>query len=186
MSWGLTGVFPPIFSLFIWRLIMLKENNRTLVKEVSVLNVKNNGYSVKLMKAKRLVGDYTYELPLGINIPAIPIHCLPGAPDSWIREPGSYVVKVDSEFGLWFDWRCNDIFNTAIVPTVKGINPITGMKTENVFMQQYREKCPKHNIPFAHELYCEKCGYKWPGQNYISSPNTLRLDGLYCSSILFH
>jgi len=156
---------------------MRKSNKNTLLRQVSVLTLKNNGYSAKLMEAPRLEGDQVHALPPGKPLSAIPIHCLPGAPEGWVRGPGSYVVRVNKECGLWFDWRGGDDFNTAVVPTVKGMNPITGMQTENVFMQQYREKCPKHNIPFAHDLYCEECGYKWPGQNYVSSPNTLWWDG---------
>lgn len=156
---------------------MTKPSKNTLLRQVSVLRLTNNGYSAQLMEAERLKGDRLHALPPGRPISAIPIHCLPGAPEGWIRDPGSYVVKVNKECGLWFDWRGNDEFNTAVVPTVKGMNPITGMQTENVFMQQYREKCPKHDIPFAHGLYCEKCGYKWPAQNYVSNPNILWWDG---------
>lgn len=151
--------------------------DRTQIREVAVTNITNGGYTAKIMKADRLVGDKTHGLPPGRSVLAIPIHCLPGAPDSWVKDPGTYVIEVDAEHGIWFDWRENDVFNTAIVPTVKGINPITGLKTEDVGMHQYREKCPIHNETFAHELFCEKCGYHWPAQNYVSHPNILWWDG---------
>lgn len=151
--------------------------NRTELREVSVTSLTNGGYVSKLMQAERLTGEHVHGLPPGKPIMAIPIHCLPGAPEGWVRDPGSYVVEVDAQHGLWFDWTDNDKYNVAIVPTVKGMNPITGTKTEDVGMHQYREKCPVHDIPFAHNYYCEKCGYHWPPQNYVSHPNILWWDG---------
>ena len=154
-------------------------NKKTLIEENSVSILSANGYSAVLMKAERLKSDNdrTFGLPPGKPMSAIPIHCLPGAPENWIRDSGTYVVEVDSESGLWFDWRKNDQYNTAVVPTVKGMNPITGMKTEDVSMQQFRDECPIHKIKFAHDLHCEKCGYKWPAQNYVSWKNILWWDG---------
>lgn len=151
--------------------------NRTKLREVSVLKLTNGGYFATLMKADRLKGDIVHGLPLGNPIMAIPIHCLPGVPEGWLRDSGTYVVEVDAEHGLWFDWTDNNAFNTAIVPTVKGMNPITGMKTEDVAMHQYRDKCPVHDVTFAHDLFCEKCGYHWPPQNYVSWPSILWFDG---------
>jgi len=151
--------------------------DKTKLREISVMTLTNGSYSAKLMKADRLKGEGIHGLPHGTPIMAIPIHCLPGVPDGWVKDPGSYVIEVDAEHGLWFDWTDNDEDNVAIVPTVKGMNPITGMKTEDVGMHQYREQCPKHHIPFAYNYYCEKCEYCWPPQNYISDPNILWWDG---------
>jgi len=48
-------------------------------------------------------------------------------------------------------------------------------------LEQYIDTCPKHKISFGPNRYCEKCGYKWPKQNYISTTGTphgnLWLDG---------
>ena len=178
-----------------------------MLKKVSVSVLGNAGYKASLMAAHRLeprfrcsscgwriekeqdkskcphcqseeIEEDPHGLPQGTPIMAVPIHCLPGAPSGWVRDPGSYVVEVDCEHGLWFDWTMNDSFDVAVVPTVKGMNPITGLKTEDVSMHVYREKCPKHDIPFGHNYYCEECGFHWPAQNYVSHPNTLWWDEL--------
>ena len=158
----------------------MDKKTREKLEKVSIQVMEHSGYKASLMAAKRLPDDGTiHPLPLGMPISTIPIHCLPGVPKSWLRKAGSYVVPVDSEMGLWFDWTMNNPHNVAIVPSVKGMNPITGQKLESMAMQQYRDKCPVHNIDLAHERYCEKCGYKWPAQNYISYADgrTLWLDG---------
>ena len=151
--------------------------DRKLLEKVWVMTLTNGGYKANLMKAERLVDNRIHNLPPGKAMMAIPIHCLPGSPDGWVRGPGSYVVEVDAEHGLWFDFTGNDKYNTAIVPTVKGMNPITGLKTEDVGIHQYREECPIHHVPFGHKYFCEECGYKWPAQNYVSHPNVLWWDG---------
>ena len=81
------------------------------------------------------------------------------------------------ETGLWFDWTFNSDKNTAIVPTVKGCNPITGLKTSGFHLERYEDKCPKHGCDFIGDRFCEECGYKWPCQNYVAYPNLLLWDG---------
>lgn len=137
------------------------------------------GFKASLMKSKRLVSDNdkVFGLPSGIPIPVFPIFSLPGCPDNWVREAGSYVCPVDSEWGLWFNWTLNDSLNTAIVPSVKGMNPITGQKINGFGLEMYADKCPIHDVTFSHGRVCEKCGYEWPSQNYVSYPNVLWWDG---------
>ena len=144
--------------------------------ECSVQTMEHSGYKAKIMCAKRLKGDTVFGLPPGNPFNVIPIHCLPACPESWIRESGSYVIPIDTEDAMWFDWTDNDV-NTAIIPSVKGMNPLNGLKLEQLRMEQYRDKCPKHDISFAHGRYCEKCGHSWTPQNYVSHPNILWLDG---------
>jgi len=147
------------------------------LRTVAVKMMEHSGYSAKLMQSDLLTDNKRpHELPPGVPISVIPIHSLPGCPKGWVREAGSYVCPIETNHGLWFDWTNNDK-NTAIVASVKGMNPITGEKLENLNMEQYRDKCPKHNISLAHGRFCEKCGYKLPPQNYISYPNTLWWDG---------
>lgn len=138
--------------------------------------MEHSGYKASLMEAERLKGECVFGLPPGKRLNVIPIHCLPGCPEGWVRESGSYVCLVDCEKGLWFDWTMNDN-DTAIIPSVKGMNPITGEQIKELRMEQYRDKCPKHDIALAHGGYCEKCGYNLPPQNYVSYPNTLWWDG---------
>lgn len=135
------------------------------------------GFKARLMEACRLTGEGSHGLPPGTNINVFPIAALPACPESWVRAAGTYVCPVNAEKGLWFDWTMNDAYNTAIIPSVKGMNPITGQKIEHIGMEQYRDKCPVHNIDFSHDRYCEKCDYKWPPQNYVCYPDTLWWDG---------
>lgn len=146
------------------------------LNSVSEMNV--NGFKAGIKRADRLkdIGR-AHGLPSGYNIPLYPIENLPGSPLDWVREMGSYVVPVDPEWGLWFDWTSNDGLNTSIVPSVKGMNPITGLAIDGIRLEQYKTNCPKHNKPFLNNRFCEDCGYSWPMQNYVSSPNTLWWDG---------
>ena len=134
-------------------------------------------FTAKLMRAERLKGEHTFGLPPGTPVPVYPVDMLPGCPADWIRAAGSYVCPVSTNWGLWFDWTDNDSLNTAILPSVKGMNPITGQKISGLALEKYVEKCPKHNKPFkGDERFCEECGYKWPPQNYVAAPNTLWWD----------
>jgi len=162
----------------------MKENiAHKYAKEVSIAVMEHSGYMASIMAAAKLPDNGTvHALPPGIKIPVVPIHCLPGCPDDWVRESGSYVVPVYPDIGLWFDWTANDQFNTAIVPSLKGMNPITGQKMEGCQMEQYRDICPVHKISFAHGRYCEECKYSWPPQNYVGGGAvTLWYDGFYQS-----
>jgi len=146
--------------------------------EVAIYEMEHSGYKARIMSACKLPDNgKIHPLPTGRTIPIIPIHCLPGCPDDWVRESGSYIVPVRENIALWFDWTQNDDYNVAIVPSVKGMNPLTGQKMEGCQMEQYRDECPVHKIPFAHDRYCEKCDYKWIPQNYVSHPNILWVDG---------
>ena len=142
-----------------------------------MFQMEQGGCTATLQAAARLRGEGVFGLPPGDPIQAIPIACLPGAPAGWVREAGSYVIEVDTEHGLWFDWRGNDANNTAVVPSVKGMNPITRQKIEQLRIEQYHDKCPLHDVAFSHDRFCEQCGYKWPAQNYVAAPNTLWWDG---------
>ena len=144
--------------------------------KVSVLLMEHSGCQSRIMKADRLVGDQVFRLPPGKVIPTIPIHCLPGCPESWVRGPGTYIVPAEVNVGLWFDWTMNQP-NFAIIPSVKGMNPINGKKLDALKLEQYRDKCPDHDIALAHNRHCEKCGYDLPPQNYVSYPNKLWWDG---------
>lgn len=142
------------------------------------ITMEHKGFKAGLMRAERLedIGR-PHGLPPGSPIPVFWTDALPGAPESWVRGPGSYVCPVDPEWGLWFDWTMNDNLNTSVLTSVKGMNPVTGQKLKSLSLEGYEEKCPIHDVPFKGELYCEKCDYQWPPQNYISSPNTLWWDG---------
>lgn len=116
----------------------------------------------------RLRGDHVFGLPQGAPIRVYYADEFINYPENWMKGQGVFVVPVQPEHGLWFNWRGNDAYNTAIVPTIKGCNPITGMKTSGFFLEKYEKKCPIHNCDFIGDRFCEKCGYKWPDRNYQS------------------
>ena len=139
--------------------------------------MQHNGFKASVMEAERLTGEWEHALPPGSALPIHRVSEFKKHPNNWMEEDGCYVVPVRANKGLWFDWTSNDTLNTAVVPTVKGCNPITGLKTDNLGLERYENKCPKHNIKFIADRYCDKCGYKWPAQNYVTTPNTLWWDG---------
>jgi len=115
---------------------------------------------------------------------AYPVDEFVDAPDTWMHgsgKAGSYFVPILPEHGMWLDFTQNMHHShyVAVVVSVQGINPLTGLKTDPIRLEQYREKCPKHNIDFEQNLYCSSCKFKWHPQNYLAS-NThtaLWLDG---------
>lgn len=135
------------------------------------------GFKAKIMEAERLKGDHIHGLPSGIPLTVYHSDSFVKYPENWMKGPGVFVVPVQPEKGLWFDWTLNDGINTAVLPTVKGCNPITGLKTDGFHLERYDEKCPKHKISFRGDRYCPDCDYKWPVRNYISAPSILWWDG---------
>jgi len=135
------------------------------------------GFKASIMRAERLIGNGTFGLPPGRPIEVFPVDVFKHPLSHWITGAGNYVVPVDSDWGLWFDWTMNDHANTAVLPTVKGMNPITGRRTNGFALERYEDKCPIHDIKFKDGQYCEKCDFKWPNQNYVAYPNTLWWDG---------
>lgn len=142
-------------------------------------SLESSRFLASLKKAPRLEDNgQSYGLPPGRSIKVFPVDMLPGAPDGWVRGAGAYACPVDVGWGLWFDWTMNDRLNTAILPSVKGMNPITGRKFDGgMSLEQYSNRCPVHKKEFKSGRLCEACGYKWPPQNYVCSPNVLWWDG---------
>jgi hypothetical protein len=83
----------------------------------------------------------------------------------------SYFVPATVNRGMWFDFTMNSNhrYDLAIVVSVQGINPVTGKKVTQLNLEQYREKCPVHNIEFRQDRFCPECNYSWPAQNYIAT-----------------
>lgn len=113
----------------------------------------------------------------------------PACPDNWEHGSdiaGSYFASLAEDGALWLDFNgCFDhTHDVAVVLSVQGINPITGqtMVGDNPLrMEQYHKTCPIHGTEFKQDYLCEDCGFKWPGQNYLSTTGTpfgmLWLDG---------
>ena len=122
--------------------------------------MKMGKFSARLMRAPRLKDEKSGALPPGAPIPVFPVDALPGCPKDWIGGEGAFVCPVDPGWGLWFDFTNNDAMNTAVMASVKGMNPITGQKLEGLALERYEEKCPVHKEAFKTGRLCEKCGYK--------------------------
>lgn len=154
------------------------------LEEFGTVDMECDGYKASIQKAARLKGEGVHGLPQGTGIKAYETSFFPSAPRHWLREKGCYVVPVSKEWGLWFNWTMNDMCNTAIVSSVKGMNPVTGQKMTGVALEDYINKCPIHDLAFGvnptnamETLFCSECGYSWPHHNYVSHPNTLWWDG---------
>jgi hypothetical protein len=139
------------------------------------------GFYAQIMKAPRLTGDHVHSLPPGSPTDIYPVDLFNEPLPHWIKGQGNYVVPVQPDWGLWFNWTRNDTLNTSVMPTVKGMNPVTGQKTEGYGLEKYENKCPVHNIDFKEGRFCEECTYKWPPQNYVAAPNRLWWDGFRTS-----
>lgn len=143
-----------------------------------VYQMEHAGFKAKLMEATLLQDNgRKHGLPPGEPLPVIPLACLPKAPSSWVNSAGSYVCPVNTNCGLWFDWTGNESLNTAVLASVKGMNPVTGQKIDDLTLEQYADKCPLHDCELTHGRFCQECGYELPPQNYICAPNTLWWDG---------
>lgn len=135
-----------------------------------------NGFHSAIMRAEKKTKDND-GLPSGMPIPIMPVDYLKEHPKDWVPGEGSYVVPVSPDWGLWFNWSMNDPNRTAILPSVKGMNPITGERSSGYGIKKIEEKCPVHEEPFKSGRYCEKCDFKWPSQNFVSDPNPMYMDG---------
>jgi len=129
------------------------------------------------MKAEKKREESDGGIPSGIPIPVLPVDYLKDRPKEWVGGEGSYVVPVDSDWGLWFNFSMNNAQNTAVLVSVKGMNPITGQRMNGYNLEDIKEECPIHKVTFMKGRLCKECGYKWPAQNYISAPNFLWIDG---------
>jgi len=148
--------------------------------------MRNNGYAVGFNMPASLEGEATHGLPPYAKRMPYLVDEYPACPKNWLRSEGkikSYFVPVIEGNGMWLDFNENNNKpnHVAIVISVQGVNPITGLPCENAQLEQYIEECPKHKIKFGPDRYCKKCDYKWPKQNYICTTGTpnnyLWLDG---------
>lgn len=142
-----------------------------------IMNI--NGQYVSIMRADK-VDNHNSNLPPGIPIPVLPVDYLKNRPNFWIGGQGSYVCPIESDWALWFNWTMNKR-DIAILTSVKGMNPITGQRIDGFGLEQYKSKCPVHDVQFKHGKFCSECNFKWPEQNYIADPCKFYLDGFRSS-----
>jgi hypothetical protein len=154
--------------------------------------MKSNGFFVGLNTPKALISkkdkenEFCHQLPPYAKQKSFLVDEYPACPKSWLRSEGkttSYFVPVEEGKGLWLDFNKNNDqkYHVAIIISIQGVNPITGLPCNNAQLEQYIESCPKCKEKFRPERLCKKCGYKWPKQNYICTTATphgeLWLDG---------
>jgi len=148
--------------------------------------MRNNGCSVGFNMPDALEGENTHGLPPYRKRMPYLVDKYPGCPSDWLKSEGkvkSYFVPVVEGSGMWLDFNYNETntHHVAIVISIQGVNPITGLPCTDAQLEQYIEKCPKHKIAFGPDRYCKKCDYKWSKQNYICTTGTpqgsLWLDG---------
>jgi hypothetical protein len=122
-----------------------------------------------------------------------PVDEYEACPSNWMNGSdiaSSYFVGVEEDKGMWLDF--NECFyhthDVAVVISIQGINPITGQKMvaeKALQLEQYHKKCPIHGSKFQQDRFCPECGFKWPGQNYLSTTGTpemmMWLDGFRSS-----
>ncbi len=131
--------------------------------------MEHKGYKAQIMEAVRLEGDVVHALPPGKPLDVYSLDMFMHPPENWVKGAGSFVVPVRPGYGLWFNFRHNSEINTAVVLTLKGVNPVTGMQTSGFNLEKYETKCPKHGCDFLSDRYCPDCNYKWPDRSYLSS-----------------
>ena len=148
--------------------------------------MRNGKFAIGLNMPPAIKGEGINGLPPYAKRMSYLVDEYPACPDSWMKSEGrtkSFFVPVLEDAGMWLDFNENAIHthHVAVVISIQGINPITGLPCKDVQMEQYIDECPKHKIPFGPDRYCKKCDYKWPKQNYICTTGTpsglLWLDG---------
>jgi len=107
----------------------------------------------------------------------------PACPKSWDRSTGnmaSYFVPIVNGSGMWLDFNETLKYagnHVAVVISVQGVNPLTGLECTDMQLEQYTECCPTHKTKFGPDRLCTTCNFRWPKQNYIATTGTP--DGLF-------
>jgi len=134
-------------------------------------------------------GEAVQSLPPYSPTDAYPVDEYEACPTNWMHGSdiaSSYFVGVEEDHAMWLDFNecCYHTHDVAVVISIQGINPITGQKMvaeKALKLEQYHKKCPIHGTKFQQDRFCKKCGFKWPGQNYLATTGTpdmmLWLDG---------
>lgn len=124
--------------------------------------------------------EKAHSLPPYAIQPSLIVDEYPACPSNWMHGSSissSYFVEVHPDRGMWLDFNENfdNEHDVAVVLSIQGINPITGQKMVGdnpLRLEQYKNKCPIHNVDFQQDRYCPSCGFKWPAQNYIATTGT--------------
>lgn len=95
-------------------------------------------------------------------------------PEKWPQaaaNEGSFFFGVSPDREYWFDFRGMNHHShfVAVVISVQRVNAVSGRKVDDIHLEQYKNNCPKHDVPFEGDRYCPMCSYKWPAQNYVTN-----------------
>lgn len=136
-----------------------------------------NGLSAEINMPAAPTGGGTHVLPPYDRQDVYVVDEYPACPSNWMHgsdRAASYFLPVKPGKHLWIDFNQNRHHNhhVAIVASIQGINPITGLQTKQLRLEQYRKNCPVHGCEFGQDRYCEQCGYQWPSQNYMTTAST--------------
>jgi hypothetical protein len=149
--------------------------------------MESNGMFVGLNAPKALSQEeFNQSLPPYEKRQSFLVDEYPGCPKNWMQSEGnaaSYFVPIKEGNGMWLDFNKNSdhTHEVAILVSVQGVNPLTGLQCEDAQLEQYIHNCPKCETPFKPNRFCEECDMNYPKQNYISTTGTpsrsLWLDG---------
>jgi len=126
---------------------------------------------------KKLTEKTVNSLPPCAKVRAYETDCYVGAPKDWMRGNGkdrSYFVPVQADRGLWLDFNRvrHHKKHVAVLVSIQGLNPVTGMPLKGMKLEQYDKDCPVHNHAFEKDRFCKDCGFNWPKQNYLCTTGT--------------
>jgi len=144
--------------------------------EVNGLKAVFNMPKAKKRKKNSKGEEVSFGLPEYNPRPAFPVDDYPACPAAWLNgssKASSYFVPTLPEHGMWIDLTQNSQHehDVAAVVSIQGVNPLTGVKSDPIRLEQYKTKCPKHDIEFQQDRFCSECKFKWHPQNYLCSNN---------------
>ncbi len=119
-------------------------------------------------------GDQTHGLPPGCPVQLHAVDEYPGCPADWMHGSAvasSYFMEVKPDRHLWLDLRplASHTHEVAAVMSVQRLNPMTRQPESALRLEQYRTKCPVHNVDFHQDRFCPECKHTWAPQNYMAT-----------------
>lgn len=138
-----------------------------------------NGLSCALNLPIAPRGEGVYQLPPYAPIihQAVDDYECPPNWEHGSSKASSFFLKVEPGRHLWLDFNMNlsHTHHVAVVCSIQGINPISGEKTKELILHQFRDNCPVHKVPFQQDRFCPACDKteglpsKWAPQNYMAT-----------------
>lgn len=140
------------------------------------MSMQINGLFAEINLPDAPKGEGTYSLPPYKRQTTHKVDDYAGCPKNWMNgssKAASFFLPVDTGKHLWLDFNSNwsHAHHIAIVMSIQGINPITGLPTKSLRLEQYRDKCIIHGDEFGADRFCQKCNDNVPG-DYDGSPVT--------------